>query len=217
MMNSRLETKVKFAQNYQVENDSRKTLEEKSENTPKLKLDLNVFKSRDIESTRQYAELQRIMGKNRADVTPSRSAIECGKQDSIVSLKNSMKIRFKEVDNTLKFNEKEEMVKEGKLTINFKSKHSDGKLPSGNPSFVNTSENTARRKSQVYILEQPELTDRSREVSKDPGVHKKAISYTRTTPPYRLQCKAGDKMEDNSIFSLTSETKIEKKNESINP
>lgn len=171
-----------------------------------------MFKTRDIQSTKQYAELQRLMGKTRDDKTPSRSLNQVSKQESIASLKNSMKIRIRAVDNSLKNEEKDINFNELRPNIQSITKKISDKIPSSNPSFVNT-ETTARRKSQVYIVEQPEMTDRSRGQSTDPNFqfHKKAISMDRSTPTNKQIVKKGDKMEDNSVFSITSDSKLEKK------
>jgi len=91
-------------------------------------------------------------------------------------------------------------------------KNSEYKQSSANPSFVNNAENTARRKSQVFIVEPPELTDRSKEYGElciVNNYHNKSISIDKSLGNHYYVNKKEDKTVDYPYGG--NSVKVEKK------
>lgn len=181
------------------------------ENTPKLKLELNVLKNKEIYSTKQYADLSRLINNN-PDDTLTKSVIDSEKIDS---LKSSLNSQVKKINAHKKYKVKEDISNNLKIPMRAKKNH-DHKFPSANPSFVNNNESTARRKSQVFIVEPPELTDRSKDYGEMCIVnnyHNKSISIDKSLGSHYYTNKKEDKIINYPYGEI--DIKMENKSKSI--
>ena len=178
----------------------------------KTKVDMNFFKNKNIQPNRQFADLTMNI-KSKKIETPSRSINECIiDNNSISSLKNIVKSSVK--CNMIPLN-REHIVKDLRSNL-FSTIIPDLKInPLDTPSKLNTSQITAnsrqRKKSQVFVIEQPELSDRSKDTNKDNlNSGNKNISQLldQSCPNHVLPKNIKDKFELLSIISIPPENKL---------
>ena len=182
--------------------------------TPKRKLDLTIYKNKNINSTRQFEEFTKNITSKIIDNSPSISTNECLKEGSIASLKNSLKMNIKNVYCDSQLRDKNHMVNDLKITL-FNSKVPEFK---NNPPITNTARSRHRIKSQIFVVEQPELTDRSREANKELQInfnnHKKAASLDIGIQIYGQSSNFNQNLENDSLLNIISQNKLNNINES---